>query len=82
MSACVYMDVCMYTNLCVVKCSPSTHYITYALATDIGGCALWSRVRMNTRSCGNAASTTPVEMHEAHSMHAVVERLFTNTGYK
>ena len=30
--------------------------------------------------CGNTASAT--EMHEAYSMHATVERLFTNTGYQ
>ena len=29
-------------------------------------------------TCGNAASATPIEMHEAHSMHATVERLFTS----
>ena len=30
--------------------------------------------------CGNAASAMPIEMHEVHSMHAAVERPFTNTG--
>ena len=33
-------------------------------------------------TCGNTASTTPIETHEAHSMHAAVERFFINTGYK
>ena len=33
-------------------------------------------------TCINVASARSIEMHKVHSMHAAVERLFTNTGYK
>ena len=74
------MCVCMYTNLYVVKYSLDTHS-NYAVVTNIGYCALWSCARMNIRDTRKPPAM-PIVMHKVYSMHAAVERLFTNTGYK
>ena len=80
---CICMDVyiCMYGCLYVYLHNICGSYI----ATNISGYALWSCARINMRYAEMRRAprhATPVEMHEAHSMHASVERLFTNTGYK
>ena len=66
----------MYVYLYIIKC---THNI---IAMSIGGCALWSCARTNMgHADAQRAETHRAKMHEAYSMHAAVERLFTNTGY-